>query len=125
MEQRLRGARQRAAVEGHAERAGAIIGSPGEFGDLVDGVAALGGGAGNLEDDHIAGHAAAFAGVIARSGGHVVGDLDGAHVVALGAQTFGGLAEMQHIAGVVAIGDDDAATVVGGLRDGVGLGGRR
>ena len=125
-EQRLRLAGQGAAVEGDAERPGAVVGAAGQPLDLVEGRALLGGGAGDLEDREVAGDAAALLDLVRRGAPDVVGDQHGAAVDALGLQLVLGGVEVQHVTGVVAVAEQHPAALVGGLGDGVGpLGGRR
>ena len=116
-EERLIRARQRATAEGDAERTRAIVGEAGESLDLVERHPGLGCGTSDLEHDQVARDAAAAVPVGGGCAGDVVGHHDGAHVVALAAQPFFGLPELQDVAGVVAVAEQDARTALDGPGD--------
>lgn len=111
-EQRRRLPGQGAAVEGHAEGHAGGIGAPGHRLDRVEVQPGFGGGAGDLEDQQIARHAAALAALGQTGAGHVVGHRQNARVDALGAQPLGGGAKVQHVAGVIAKAQDHAAAAL-------------
>ena len=92
--------------------------------DLVQVQPGLGGGAGDLEDRQVPGDAAALLDLVQRGAGDVVGDQDGAGLDALGVEPQLGLAEVQDVAGVVAVAQQHAAAGVGGLGHPVDLPGR-
>ena len=119
----LLGAGQRAAVEGHAERTGAVVGLDGEALDVVQVQSRLGGGAGDLEDGQVAGDAAALLDLLQRGAGNVIGDQDRAGLDALGVEPELRLAEVQDVAGVVAVAEQHSAAGVGGLGYAVDLAG--
>ena len=120
-EQRVVRAGQGAAAEGDAEGTGAVIGALRDFHRRVHRVARIGGRGGYLEDGEVAGDAAAFGAFGERRGGDVVGDGDAAAVDAVLAEAVLGLVEVQDVAGVVAVAEQHAAAVVGGLRHVVDL----
>ncbi len=124
-EQRLVGAGQGAAGEGHAEGPGALVGALGDGGDLVEGAALLGRRAGGLEHAQVPGDAAAPVPLVDAGARDVVGDPHGAHRDALGLQRALGGAEVEHVAGVVAVREQHAAAVVAGPGDRRDLLGRR
>ncbi len=123
-EQRRVGSRQGAAVERHAEGPGAVVGPDGQPFDVVQVQPGFGGGAGDLEDRQVAGDAAALLDLVQRGAGDVVGDQDGAGLDAFGVEAQLGLAEVQDVAGVVAVAQQHAAAGVGGLGHPVDLAGR-
>ena len=118
-------AREGAAVEGHAEGTGAVVGPDGEPFDGVEVQPRFGGGAGDLEDRQVSGDAAALFDLVQRGAGDVVRDEDGAGFDAFGVEPQLGLAEVEHVAGVVAVAQQHAAAGVGGLGHPVDLAGRR
>ena len=65
-----------------------------------------------------------FSDLLQRGAGDVVGDQDRAGLDALGVQAQLGLAEMQHVPGVVAVAQQHPAAGVGGLGHPVDLAGR-
>ena len=125
VEERLVGARHRAAVEGHAEGVRRRVGLGHHALDLVEVEPGLGGRAGDLVDGERAGDPAPLVLLVERGGGDVVGDVDDPGVDALGAEPVGGDLEVEPVAGVVAEAHDDAGATVGGPADPVDLLGRR
>src|SRR5699024_6729376 len=83
VEQGVLGAGQGAAVEGDAERAGGVVGLPGDALGGIEVGARLDRGPGDLEHGEVTGDAAAVAVVPRLPRGDVVADRDDAHVVAL------------------------------------------
>jgi len=126
VEERVLGPRERAALERHPQRAGTVIGFDGEPLDVVEVQSSLGGGAGDLEDRQVTGDAPALPDLVLRGTGDVVRNCYGARFDALGVQAQLGLAEVQDVACVVAVAEQDAAASVGCLGHPVDLpGGRR
>jgi hypothetical protein len=117
LEERLVGARQRAARERDAERTRAVVGAAGEPGDLGEVRAALCGGAGDAEDGQVARDAAALVDLALVGGRDVIRDGDGLALDAAGAELLLRRVEVEHVAGVVAVAEEDAAAVLDGLRD--------
>ncbi len=124
-EQRLGLAGQRAAVERDAEGAGGGVGlacgrlHPGQV------VAAVGGRAGDLEDEQSAGDPAPVVGVLGRAGGDVVRHQHGAVVDALAGEPPSGETEVHDVAGVVAETEQHAGAAVGRAGGAVDLLGAR
>ncbi|MCY1229773.1 hypothetical protein D9M72_421580 [compost metagenome] len=125
VEQRRVRSRQRAAVECHAQGTGAVVGPDGQTFDGVEVQSCFRRGTGNLEDRQVPGNAAALLDLVQRSAGDVVRDQDGAGFDALGVKPQLGLAEVEHVAGVVAVAQQHAAARVGGLGHPVDLAGCR
>ena len=108
-EQRLVGAGQGAAGEGHAERAGAVVGVRGDAVHLVQREPGVGSGGGDLEDRQVAGDAAALLDLV---GGALEMSSVTASVSAgmpLAFKQLRPLTEVQHVAGVVAVAQQHAA----------------
>jgi hypothetical protein len=74
-----------------------------------------------LEDGQVARDAAALGGLLRRGGGDVVGDGEGTGLDAVARQAFGGLAEVEDVARVVAVHEQDARAAVGGPCHGADL----
>ena len=112
-EQRLAGARQRAAAKGDAEGDGAAVGDPRQPLHIVERHAGLRGRAGDLEDDDVARDAPAQRGAFGGRAGDIVGDRQDARVDALGGQTPRRRAEVEHVAGVIAEAEQHPAAAIG------------
>ena len=123
-EQRRVRAGQRAAVEGHTQRAGAVVRPDGEPFDVVQVQSRFGGGSGDLEHCQVAGDAAPLLDLVQRGAGDVVGDQDCAGFNAFGVEAQLGLAEVQDVTGIVAVAQQHAAAGVGRLGHAVDLAGR-
>ena len=113
---RLR-AGERAAGEGDAEGAGALVRELREPGDLGEVAARLRGGGGDAEDGEVAGDAAALVLLVGSGREDVVGDGHGLAGDPFGAEAVLRGVEVEHVAGVVAVAEEHAAAVVGGLGD--------
>jgi hypothetical protein len=97
------------------------VGAAGEFLDGVEGIAAGGAGAGGLEDVEAAGDAPPAFRLLRPRREHVVGHQHRPGVDSLGAQPAFGHPEVHDVAGVVAEGEEDPGTAIGGPGDAVGL----
>ena len=98
-----------------------MVGLDGEALHLVQVQAGLGGGARDLEDREVAGDAAALLDLVQRGAGDVIGHQHGARLDAFSVEPQLGLAEVQDVAGVVAVAEEHAAAGVGGLGHAVDL----
>src|SRR5699024_5424561 len=108
-----------------AERAGGVVGLPGDALGGIEVGARLDRGPGDLEHGEVTGDAATVAVVPRLPRGDVVADRDDAHVDALGAQLLGGGPEVEHVPGVVAEAEDHPAAAVSVAGHRVDLVGRR
>ena len=122
-EERVPRAGQRAPGERDADGPGRRVAAPAEAFDLVEVRAGRRRRTEGLEHREVARDAPASLDV--RCGCHVVRHRDDPGVDALGTESFGGQTEVHGVACVVPERQDDAATLVCGLRDRVDLGGRR
>ncbi len=115
-EERFVGARERAAGEGDTEAPRPVVRALGEGGDGVEVVPALGRGAGDLEHAEVPGDPATLVRPVRRCAGDVVGHPDRADRDAPRLEGPGGGVEVEHVAGVVAVGEEDSPAVVDGGR---------
>ena len=120
-EERLGLAGKGAAGEGDADGAHAVVGVAGVAFDGGEVVAAGRACAGGLEDIKPAGDAAPAVGLGRWRREHVVGDEHGAAVDAVGAQPLLGHAEVEHVAAVVAEGEEHTGAAVSRLGNPVRL----
>lgn len=117
--------REGAAAECRSDGAGAVIGLASQAHHRIQVQPGFGGCTHDLEDHEVPGNATALFNLGQRSTGDVVRDQYVFRPDSLGIQPFTGHAEVEDIAGIVAIGEDDAGTRVRGLCHGVGLLGGR
>ncbi|OUE28383.1 hypothetical protein BFL36_01440 [Clavibacter michiganensis] len=120
-EQRLVGARQRAAGEGDAHRAGARVGEAGDALGVVEVVARGGRGARGLEHGEVARDPAALGLLVGGCAEDVVRHDDRAAVDPVAAHPLLRLVEVQHVARVVAVEEERAAALLAGADHGLHL----
>ena len=106
-----------AAGEGDAERGGPLVDAVGDGRNAVKVVAGVRGGGCDFDDDEVAGGATAQGPVLGWRGGQVVGDDDRAGGHSGGDELVTRGVEVEHVAGVVAVAQEDAAAGVGGQGD--------
>jgi hypothetical protein len=111
-EERAIRARQRAPAEGNAEGTRAVIGMTCNTLNLVQRQTRLGGGTRNLEDGNITRDAAAFMHLFGWRACYIIGDSERAGIDAFAPQSLGGRAEIQNIASIIAIAENDAAAAM-------------
>ena len=125
LEQRLIGAGQRAPGERDAAGPGPVVGPLADGRDLIEGHAGFRGGGRHLQHSQSAGDAATLVCFFHRCGRDIVGDCSTSDIKAIGFQELSGHAELQHVAGVVQVGQENATAVVGSLGDAMDLRRRR
>ena len=125
LEQRLIGPGQRAPGERDSAGPGPVVGQLADSRDLIEGHAGFRGGGRHLQHGQSAGDAATLVCFFHRCGRDIVGDGSTSDIEAIGFQELSGHAELQHVAGVVQVGQENAAAVIGSLGDAMDLGGRR
>src|SRR4029453_3587767 len=100
-------------VEGHAQGPGPVVGLDGQTLDVVKVQSRFGGGACDLEDCEVACDPAALLSLIDRGTGDVVCDGDSPRFNALGVQAELRLAEVQDIASVISVAEQNSTSSIG------------
>ena len=124
-EERSVRAGQGGSGEGDTQRAGPSVRQQRDVGDVIERPAVLGGPCGGFEDDQVPSQTAASVMLIPARAGDVIRDGDAAARDAVGPELSLRAVEIQHIAGVVAVGEENPRSAVDRARDGFDLRSRR